>query len=105
MSKTTVFKELKITGKYQDFKDFYDENKGTIYKSIIEIYTEFKKSKKQKLTLNISAEIKGLEWDTEFNFDRSETFVLKRDVLPYFEEIEDYETCKEILNLHNELTF
>ena len=110
MNKTTnstkqkYFKELKLEGKYKDFTDFYDENKETIYKSIIEVFREFKETKKRKLTLNISAKIKGLEWDTEFNFDRSETIVLKRDVMPYFEEIEDYETCGEILKLHNYLT-
>ena len=103
-TKQKYFKELKLEGKYKDFTDFYDENKETIYKSIIEVFMEFKETKKRKLTLNISAKIKGLEWDTEFNFDRSETIVLKRDVMPYFEEIEDYETCGEILKLHNCLT-
>ena len=33
-----------------------------------------------------------------------EDFVLKRDLMPYFEEIEDYETCNEINNLYKELT-
>jgi hypothetical protein len=98
------FKELKIKGRYNEFKDFYDTNKGLIYKSIIEVFHEFKKTRKKSLSLNISAKIKGLEWDTEFNFSRNETIVLKRDVMPFFEEIEDYETCSEILNLHKELT-
>ena len=31
-----------------------------------------------------------MDWDTEFTFNRDETIVLKRDVLPYFEDIEDY---------------
>jgi hypothetical protein len=104
-TKQKYFKELKLEGKYKDFTDFYDENKETIYKSIIDVFKEFKETKKTKLTLNISAKIKGLEWDTEFNFDRSETIVLKRDVMPYFEEIEDYETCGEVLKLYDCLTF
>jgi len=76
-----------------------------IYKSIIDIFLEFKKTRKKTLTLNISAKIKGMDWDTEFTFNRDETIVLKRDVLPYFEDIEDYESCSEILNLYKDLTF
>lgn len=60
--------------------------------------------KKKKLTLFVSAKIRGLEWDTEFNFHKEESVVLKRDLMPYFEEIEDYETCNEINNLYKELT-
>ena len=98
------FKKLKIEGNYGEFKDFYDGNKEVIYKSIIELFNEFKKSRKRTLTLCIEAKIKGLDWDTEFNFTKKESFILKRDVMPYFEEIEDYETCGEIINLHNQLT-
>lgn len=103
--KQRYFKELFIEGRYKDFNDFYDENKLVIYKSIIDIFLEFKKTRKKTLTLNISAKIKGLDWDTEFTFNRDETIVLKRDVLPYFEDIEDYESCSEILNLYKDLTF
>jgi hypothetical protein len=103
--KQTYFKELFIEGRYKDFNDFYDENKPIIYKSIIEIFLEFKKTKKNTLTLNLSAKIKGMDWDTEFTFKRDETIVLKRDVLPYFEDIEDYESCAEIINLYKDLTF
>lgn len=98
------FKKVKIDGNYGDFKDFYDNNKELIYKSIIDLFSEFKRTRKKTLTLCIEARIKGLEWDTEFNFTKKESFILKRDVMPYFEEIEDYETCGEIINLHNQLT-
>jgi len=104
VKKSEPFKELKIDGRYNEFKDFYDRNKELIYKSIIELFEGFKTSRKKSLKLYISANIKGLEWDTEFNFHRDETIVLKRDVMPYFEEIEDYETCGEIISLHKELT-
>lgn len=104
IKRNVAFKELFIKEKYEDFTDFYDENKEVIYKSIIELFSEFKTTRKKTLTLFISAYIKGLEWDTEFNFSRDETIVLKRDVMPYFEEIEDYEMCGKIINLHKELT-
>ncbi len=72
-----IFKELKIEGNYKEFNDFYDVNKELIYKSIIDLFHEFKKTRKRTLTLYVSAKIKGLEWDTEFNFTKNESFVLK----------------------------
>jgi hypothetical protein len=101
---TEPFKSLELKGKYNDFTDFYDENKRIIYESIFDVFKEFRNTKKKKLTLFVSAKIRGLEWDTEFNFHKEESVVLKRDLMPYFEEIEDYETCNEINNLYKELT-
>lgn len=98
------FKVLNFTGRYDGFTDFYDLNKTEIYKSILEIFTEFNQSTTKTLSLHIQAKIKGLDWDTEFTFNRDETIILTRDVMPYFEKMEDYETCQEIKNLHNHLT-
>lgn len=100
-----VFKQLSFDGRYHDFSDFYDENKTEIYKSIIELFADFKNNKKKSQILQISAKIKGLDWDTEFIFKRDEIIILTRDVMPYFEKIEDYETCSEIVFLNKELTF
>ncbi len=101
---SNVFKELSFEGRYIDFTDFYDENKTEIYKAIIELFAEFKKSRKKSLNLQISAKIRGLDWDTEFTFKRDETINLTRDVMPYFENMEDYETCSEIVSLNKDLT-
>jgi hypothetical protein len=98
------YKRLVFKGKYNEFKDFYDENKEMIYKSIIEVFQGFKNTRKKSLSLYISAKIKGLEWDTEFNFKKDECIILKRDLMPYFEQTEDYETCSEIISLHKDLT-
>lgn len=101
----TPYKKMYIKGKYDDFTDFYSINKESIYKNIIEVFKGFTgDSKKKVLTLYIQAIIQGLEWDTEFKFNKSDTIVLTRDVIPYFEEIEDYETCQEVRNLFIELT-
>ncbi len=99
------YKELIIKGVYKDWKSFYEPNKEDIYKSIIEIFEEFKNTRKKSLVLKLSAKFKDADWNTEFEFHRSETIVLKRDILPYFEEIEDFETCQQILDLKKELTF
>ncbi len=97
-------KELIFNGKYSEFGDFYDKNKEIIYKSIIELFGEFKTTRKKVLQLYISSKIQDLDWDTEFNFTKNDTIVLTRDLMPYFEEIEDYEMCDKILKLHKDLT-
>lgn len=97
-------KELIFEGKYKEFSDFYDKNKETIYRSILELFNEFKTTRKKVVQLYIYSKIQGLDWDTEFNFTRNDTIVLKRDILPYFEQIEDYETCDEIIKIYKELT-
>ena len=104
-SKTkTPYKTLHIKGKYTDFNDFYDINKQSIYENIVEVFKGFKETKKRVLSLYVQAIIQGLEWDTEFKFNRNETIVLSRDVIPFFESIEDYEKCAEIKNLYEDLT-
>jgi hypothetical protein len=100
----TPHKTMYIKGKYQDFNDFYDVNKKPIYENIVEVFKGFQGSKKKVLSLYVQAIIQGLEWDTEFKFNRSETIILTRDVLPFFESIEDYEKCGEIKNLYEDLT-
>jgi hypothetical protein len=95
---------LQIEGIHKDFKDFFDNNKGIIYTKVIDIFQEFKTSRKKSITLSVVAQIDNMEWDTKFNFFKNESIVLKRDILPYFETIEDYETCQKINNLYNDLT-
>jgi hypothetical protein len=87
---------------YQDFRHFYDENKSIIYKSIIEIFEKFKTTKKKNLKLLVKAIIMDLEFETEFCYTKNENFVLTRDLMPYFEQIEDFETCARIRDLSKE---
>lgn len=108
MKKTTPkqrpFKSLKLKGKYENFPHFYNENKEVIYKTIIDVFEGFKIRKSNNLLLVIRAKIEEISWKTEFNFNRKESIILTRDIMPYFEDIEDYETCDRIKNLEKELT-
>jgi len=98
------YQVLTFGKKYKTYDDFYDENKPIIYKSIINIFKEFKKSRKKILTLQLNAIIEGIDWETQLNFNKDEYIVLKRDLMPYFESVEDYEICGEINNLYKEFT-
>ena len=86
--------------KYKDFKDLYDTNKDAIYDGVIKIYQELISSKKRSLTLLVTCKISSLDWDTEFTFSRKEYDILLTQILPHYEENEDYERCVEIKNLH-----
>jgi hypothetical protein len=97
-------KKLSIKGKYSGFTDFYDTNKVTIYKNIINLFGNLKNKEKNKIILVLSAKIMDLDWETELKFGRQEITVLIKDLIPYFESIEDYETCGEIHNLYLELS-
>ena len=96
--------KLKIEDNHSDFKSFYDTNKPLIFKKIIECFDILiKNSNIKNIKLLIIGKISGFDWDTEFNFHKNDQETLLRDVLPFFEQIEDYETCSEIINLHKEL--
>jgi hypothetical protein len=100
----TSIKKLSIKGKYSGFTDFYDINKVKIYKNIINLFGNLKNKEKNNLILVLSAKIMDLDWETELKFSRQEIIVLIRDLIPYFESVEDYETCGEINNLYLELS-
>jgi hypothetical protein len=100
----TSIKKLSIKGKYSGFTDFYDINKVKIYKNIINLFGNLKNKEKNNLILVLSAKIMDLDWETELKFSRQEIIVLIRDLIPYFESVEDYETCGEIHNLYLELS-
>ena len=101
----TPYRKMYIKGQYEDFTDFYTINKRPIYENIIEVFKGFTgDSKKRVLTLYLQAIIHGLEWDTEFKFNKTDTIVLTRDVIPYFEQIEEYEICDDVRKLFEELT-
>lgn len=103
MKKYTNDMVIDLTKNYKDFRHFYDENRSIIYKSIIEIFEKFKTTKKKNLKLIVRAIIMDLKFETEFCYDRDQNFVLTRDLMPHFEQIEDFETCAKIRDLHREL--
>jgi len=97
-------KELIFKGIYKDYDSFYDENKPEIYKTIFELFKGFKDKRKKTLVLYLSAKIKDLEWETTFTFHRDEFIILKRDIMPFFELIEEFELCGEINSFCKDFT-
>lgn len=101
--KDTIIKKLRIDDSYSDFPEFYLKNKEEIYKNVFLSFKSINRKDKENVILQLSAKINELQWETEFKFNKKECFVLIRDILPFFEDKEDYEYCEQILNLYNKL--
>jgi hypothetical protein len=97
-------KSISFNKLYKNYDDFYLDTKTEIYKSIFELFKTFRDKRKKTLILAISATIREEVWDTELVFNRDEHIVLKRDLMPHFEEIEEFEICGEINSLYKEFT-
>jgi len=104
MPRTKIFKELVFKKKYKSYHEFHNENKEKIYKSIVELFSEFQIVRNKTLSITISAKIENIDWTTELLFNKNEVDILKKDLMVYFEDIEDYETCSTIIYLSNNLT-
>lgn len=100
--KKAPFATLEISEKYDDFIDFYSINKIKIYNFIVNIFEELRTANKDALTLHLSATISNVLWETDFTFNKEDYFIMKRDLLPYFEDNEEYETCKKIMDITKE---
>lgn len=93
-------KRLILEGDAETFDEFMDNNREKIYRGIIEIFKNLKDSKRKKFILHLDTQIGTFAWNTDFEFTIEEAVVLYRDVLPYYQDIEDYETCQEVLDLY-----
>jgi len=103
MPRIKIFKNLVFKEKYKSYHEFHNENRETIYKSIVGLFSEFQKIKNKNLSITIDAKIENIDWTTEIIFNRNEVGVLKKDLIGYFEEIEDYEMCSKIKYLYKTL--
>lgn len=99
----TVIKKLIHKQNYKSFGEFYSVNKESIYRTLVNLFKSLKRKDKQIVILVLGAKINGLQWETELKFKRQESIVLIRDILPFFEENEDYETCGEITETYNKI--
>lgn len=103
--KLGYFKVLEYHGNYESFNEFYNEHKSEIYETIVAIFECFNGSPKNILTINLNVNINGIFWDSDISFSRDQYFVLKRDILPYFEEEENYEMCNRIMKIYKLITY
>lgn len=95
---------LVIKGDYKDFKNFYDTNKQTIYENIVDLFNLILTDNKEPASLVVFYDIEKQTFHTEFTFKKSDKEMLKSVFLPYFTEIEEYETCTKVSNIYKGLS-
>lgn len=105
--------EVSLAGEYSDFNDFFETNKTKIYDGIIYCFDLLSNSKRKTIKYLVTATtmsqsddsgIVVIDFKTEFFFKKSESSILIDYLLEHYEEIEEYEKCSKIINLHNKLT-
>jgi len=95
---------LKISGDYKDFHDFYSSNKQLVYEKILDLFTIISTDKKEIAKLVVFYDIEKTTFNTAFNFGKSDKEMLKEVFIPYFSEMEEYETCSRVTKLYDTLS-
>lgn len=92
---------LIIEENYSTFQDFYQKEKPTIYKKIAEIFED---SVRQdiEMKLIVLAKVNGSVFDTTFLISKDNESLITEKVIPYLEEIEEYEICGRLLKVRSE---
>jgi hypothetical protein len=101
--------EVVIIGKYDGYIDFFEKNKTQIYEGIVECFDLLSNSKRKTIkyvvqSATVSELVGPVDFTTEFTFRKTEANILTDFVLDHFEKIEEYEKCRDILNLYKKLT-
>jgi len=92
---------VKFDVNYNDFQTFLDETRDPVYRIILSAFEDLKKDEKVKV--NVLADIEGNQFKSELEYTKSNLDILTDVINPYFERVEDYETCAKIMKLHSEL--
>jgi len=100
--------EIKESGFVLSFKDiftdyptFMNQTRDPIYRAILLAFDALKE--KEKVAVNISATVDDTEFESELEFTKANLDILTDVINPYFEKIEDYETCVEVMKVLSDL--
>ena len=99
MQEEILTETLRIETNFPDFMSFYNESEETIYRKILEIFEDLKTSNKDQKQLIIIANIDGFVFDTIFYILKDNHQLITDVIRPYFERMEDYETCEKIVKI------
>ena len=86
---------------YDDYKTFMDETRDPIYRTILTAFKELKE--KDRVVVNVFAKVEKTEFESNLEFTKSNLDILTDVINPYFESIEDYESCSEVMTILSEL--
>lgn len=92
---------LSFKDHFSDYKSFMDASRDPIYRTILNAFEELKKM--ESVAINVMAHVDDTEFESELGFTKSNLDILTDVINPYFEEIEEYETCAKVMKLLSEL--
>jgi len=99
--KVTGRHNLSFNESYDDFDSFMDDNRESIYRTILRSFIELKEY--DSVTINIHGFIADGEVKSVLNYTKENSNILIDVINPYFENIEEYETCTVVMKIYNEL--
>ena len=89
-----------IDRNYIDFPTFYKNEKRTIYFGYIDAFEALNNLKCSIIPITVHYLIEEQEFITRLKAERTNIDRLIENILPFFEQLEEYETCSKILKLH-----
>lgn len=92
---------ISFSDHFTDYGTFMEASRDPIYRTILSAFKELKG--KEKVAVNVSAQVDNTEFESELEFTKLNLDILTDVVNPYFEEIEDYETCAKVMEVLSEL--
>jgi hypothetical protein len=94
---------LNIIKKYDNFNEYYNDNKFLIYSQVLDMFKLLSSTKKRKVKLLVTGLIGEINFETLYIYNKNKKDILKNTLLPYFKKNEEYEKCDEIIKIYDNL--
>jgi len=92
---------ITFKNKFRDYGTFMDASRDPIYRTILAAFKELKE--KDKVSINVTANVDSTEFESKLEFTKLNLDILTDVINPYFEEMEDYESCAKVMQVLSEL--
>ena len=89
---------LNFREEYDDFDTFMDDTRDPIYRTILSAFKNLKK--KENVVININANVSCEPVNSELKYTKDNANILVEILNPYFENLEEYELCAEVMKIH-----
>ena len=93
--------KFRIKTVYPDFATYYANCKEPIYRKMLEVFQTLLTSESTRTRLVTIGNINNVEFDASYFFEKSNPGLLIDVINPFFESIEDYETCENVMSTYN----
>lgn len=93
---TLTFKTI-----YDDYGTFMEETRDPIYRTILSAFKNLKE--KEQVCVNVIAHVGETKFESNLEFTKSNLDILTTVLNPYFEKLEEYETCSEVMEVFSGL--